>query len=141
LQLEGNDLSSDSLHFARKASARPQDFAPASPAASRSRAAPRLAAPKSKGRNSKSSNASPLTVDIPTTPFLANFLSPLDVAAIQQVSLSFTRLEIGFEKLLFAARLEASKTHLQGCLCMLRKDCKAAPESFQSLQPPHQNGL
>ncbi|KAL0036839.1 hypothetical protein WJX77_001412 [Trebouxia sp. C0004] len=66
----------------RKAAVRPQEFAP-SPAASRSRAAPRLAAPKSKGRNSKSTNASPLTVDIPTTPFLANFLSPLDVAAIQ----------------------------------------------------------
>ncbi|DBA67869.1 TPA: hypothetical protein ACH3X2_014211 [Trebouxia sp. C0005] len=71
----------------RKAAARPQDHAPASLAASRSRAAPRLAAPKSKGRNSKSTNASPLTVDIPTTPFLANFLSPLDVAATQQEGL------------------------------------------------------
>ncbi len=109
----------------RKSSARPQDFAPASPAASKSRA-PRLAAIKSKGRNSKSTSASPLTVDIPTTPFLANFLSPLDVAAIQQVSMGFIRLESSFEKLLFAAWLEASETHLKGCFCMLRKDCKAA---------------
>lgn len=85
----------------RKAAARPQDHAPASLAASRSRAAPRLAAPKSKGRNSKSTNASPLTVDIPTTPFLANFLSPLDVAATQQVSMTFIRLRSSSEKLLF----------------------------------------
>ena len=125
----------------RKAAARPQDLAPASPAASRSRAAPRLAAPKSKGRNSKSTSASPLTVDIPTTPCLASFLSPLDVAAIQQVSARFIRLDSSFEKLLFAAWLEASKTHLRGCCCMLRKDCKAVLKDFQGLQPPHQNGL
>ncbi len=126
----------------RKAAARPQDFAPASPAASRTRGTLRRAGSKSaKGRNSQSTSASPLTVDIPTTPFLANFLSPLDVAAFQQVSMGFIRLQKRFKKPLFAAWLEASKTHLQGCFCMLRKDCKAALKGNQGLQPPHQNGL
>ena len=42
---------------------------------------------KSKGRNIRTTKSLPLSVEIPTTPLLENFLGPIDNAAFLQVSL------------------------------------------------------
>ena len=69
----------------KKIAARPADV-PVSPGRQRSSTGTKPAAVKGKPNSGKTRQHFPLTVDIPTAPFLGNFLSPLDVAAVEQVS-------------------------------------------------------
>lgn len=120
----------------RKAGARSSD-ALVSPARHRHSTTSKPTTSKAKARVRRTAQHLPLTVDIPTAPFLGNFLSPLEVAAIEQVSGSTVTLN---HSKLHSYRLQAT-THPSVFSNMLqyRRTVKTVLEGFLLLLLHRQN--
>lgn len=72
----------------RRRAAAPSADAPSSPGRQRKSAPAKTVLAKGKAKAGQTRQHRTLTVDIPTAPFLGNFLSPLDYAVAEQVSYS-----------------------------------------------------